>query len=310
MSAEVSPMHETLPDGLDGERLDRVVAMLVGCSRSEANTLIETGAVTVDGVAALSRSMKLGAGQDVEIEVPPPSEAAAIEADPAVELVVVHVDEHVAVIDKPAGLVVHPGAGNPTGTLVHGAVALWPDIATVGDPMRPGVVHRIDQGTSGLLVLARSAEAYESLVEQFSSRSVEREYLALAWGHVEPSQGMIDAPIGRSQRDPTRMTVSNQGREARTRYEVLQQFTEPAALSYLSCRLETGRTHQIRVHLGAIGHPLVGDGRYNGDRPAIDLDRPWLHAAGLGFDHPVTGEHLSFSSDLPADLAEILTRLH
>jgi 23S rRNA pseudouridine1911/1915/1917 synthase len=302
-------LREILPDGLDGERLDRVVCMLVGCSRSEANAMIEGGAVVVDGEVAPSRSVKLRAGQVLDIDVPAPSAAPAVEADASVDLAVVHADEHVVVVDKPAGLVVHPGSGNALGTLVHGAVARWPEMAEVGDPMRPGVVHRIDQGTSGLLVLARSSVAYDALVAQFSSRVVEREYLALAWGHVEPSQGMIDAPIGRSQRDPTRMTVSNQGREARTRYEVLQQFVVPAAITYLSCRLETGRTHQIRVHLAAIGHPLVGDGRYGGDRPAIDLDRPWLHAARLGFEHPATGEHLSFSSELPTDLAEILSHL-
>lgn len=302
-------MHEILPDGLAGERIDRVVAMLADCSRAEAAAMVDDGKVLLDGHEVTTRSTRVQAGQRVDIDDSHLGEVEELMPDRSVELAVVYEDSHVVVVDKPAGLVVHPGAGNRTGTLVNGAVARWPELATVGDPLRPGVVHRIDQGTSGLLVMARSELAYESLVGQFSSRAVEREYLALVWGHLEPPVGMIDAPIGRSQRDPTRMTVTNTGREARTRYEVLRQFRDPNDISYLSCRLETGRTHQIRVHLSALGHPLVGDGRYGGDRPAIELDRPWLHAARLGFEHPDTGEHIAFASDLPVDLAAVLSRL-
>lgn len=302
-------MREILPDGLAGERIDRVVTMLIDCSRAEAADLVAGGQVLLDGVAVTTRSARVKAGQTIDIDTTGVGQTTELIADPTVQLIVRHEDPDVVVVDKPAGLVVHPGAGNPTNTLVHGAVALWPEMAEVGDSLRPGVVHRIDQGTSGLLVLARSQLAYDSLVEQFSSRSVEREYLALAWGHLEPSVGMIDAPIGRSQRDPTRMTVTNTGRDARTRYEVLSQYTVPTDLTYLSCRLETGRTHQIRVHLSALGHPLVGDGRYGGERSPVPFTRPWLHAARLGFDHPASGEHLSFESDLPADLAAVLSGL-
>lgn len=302
-------MHEVLPEGLAGERVDRVVAMLIDCSRTEAANLVDEGKVRLDGEAVTTRSARVRAGQEIHIDATGVGEPVVLVPDETVALAVVHEDADLVVVDKPAGLVVHPGAGNQTGTLVNGAVARWPEMAEVGDPLRPGVVHRIDQGTSGLLVLARSARAYESLVEQFSSRSVEREYRALAWGHVEPAVGMIEAPIGRSQRDPTRMTVSNTGREARTRYEVIDRFTDPNDITYLSCRLETGRTHQIRVHLSALGHPVVGDGRYGGDRPSINLERPWLHAIRLGFVHPGTGEQIQFESDLPPDLAAVLSSL-
>ena len=302
-------MRETLPEVLAGERVDRVVAMITGCSRSEAADLVAGGQVTLDGDPVTTRSVKVRAGQVIEIDDSGLGTVEAVGPDPSIELVVVHEDPDVVVVDKPAGLVVHPGSGNPDGTLVNAAVARWPEIAEVGDPSRPGVVHRIDQGTSGLLVLARTAPAYESLVEQFSSRSVDREYLALCWGTLEPAQGMVDAPIGRSPRDPTRMAVTNTGREARTRYEVIDRFTHPADLTLASCRLETGRTHQIRVHLSAIGHPIVGDRQYGGDRQNLPCARPWLHATRLGFDHPTTGERLTFSSDLPADLAEVLAAL-
>jgi 23S rRNA pseudouridine1911/1915/1917 synthase len=305
----MNTIRETIPDALDGERLDRVVTMFTGCSRAEASELIEQTSVRIDGTPATTRSTRLHSGQVVEVDYEAPTGPAPIEPDPTVEIDVVFADDHVIVVDKPAGLVVHPGAGNPDQTLVNGVVARWPEVSEVGDPQRPGVVHRIDQGTSGLLVLARTSDAYDSLVAQFSARSVEREYLALAWGHVEPAVGMIDAPIGRSHRDPTRMAVTNTGREARTRYEVLATFTDPASVCSLSCRLETGRTHQIRVHLAAIGHPLVGDGRYGGDRSPLPCARPWLHAARLGFEHPGTGEHVNFHSELPEDLVVVRDRL-
>jgi 23S rRNA pseudouridine1911/1915/1917 synthase len=302
-------MRETLPDGLDGERVDRVVAMLTGCSRSEAAELVASASVLLDGVAVTTRSARVRAGQTIDVDDTGLGVERVVEADATIDLVVVHEDADVVVVDKPAGLVVHPGSGNDDGTLVNAAVARWPEMALAGDASRPGVVHRIDQGTSGLLVLARTPEAYEALVEQFSARTVEREYLALCWGQLEPAQGMIDAPIGRSQRDPTRMSVTSTGREARTRYEVTRRFTHPVDLTLAACRLETGRTHQIRVHLAAIGHPIVGDRQYGGSRQNVPCSRPWLHATRLGFQHPTTGEHLSFHSELPEELAAVLASL-
>ncbi|HEV3400797.1 MAG TPA: RluA family pseudouridine synthase, partial [Acidimicrobiales bacterium] len=278
-----------VPDALDGERLDRVVSMLWDLSRREAADVVAAGGVRVDGAPERSRSRRLAAGEVVEAELPEREQRGALVPDPDVVVPVVDADEHVIVVDKPAGLVVHPGAGHDSGTLVHGLLARWPEIAGVGDPARPGIVHRLDAGTSGLLVVARSALAYASLVAQLAARTVERRYLALAWGWVEAPAGVVDAPVGRAVRDRTQMAVSAGGREARTRYRVSGRYRDPAAVSLLECWLETGRTHQIRVHLAAIGHPVVGDSRYGGARPSLPVARPFLHAFDLGFDDPATG---------------------
>src|SRR5207302_677956 len=205
--------------------------------------------------------------------------------------------------------VVHPGAGNVGGTLVNGVLARFPDVAGVGDPGRPGVVHRLDRGTSGLLIVARTPAAHASLVAQLRARSVERAYVALAWGSFEAPAGLIDAPVGRADVDRTRMAVSARGREARTRYRVRRSFTHPTELALVECRLETGRTHQIRVHLAAIGHPVVGDGTYGGDRNPLRPGRPFLHAHALTVTHPSTGERLEFSDPLPPDPAAAPSRL-
>jgi 23S rRNA pseudouridine1911/1915/1917 synthase len=229
--------------------------------------------------------------------------------DPTVEFGVVHVDDTVIVVDKPPGLVVHPGAGNPDCTLVNGLLARFPDIAEVGEPHRPGIVHRLDGGSSGLLVVARTQHAADSLIEQFASHRATRVYIALVWGHPEAQHGVIDAPIGRSHSDPLRMAIVADGRPSRTEYRVLQRFAVPADLALLECRLETGRTHQIRVHLGSINHPLVGDPVYGQRRPRLQLERPFLHAAQLAFVHPGTGEHVEFTSDLAPDLKARLATL-
>ncbi|MEO7836019.1 MAG: RluA family pseudouridine synthase [Acidimicrobiales bacterium] len=304
-------MKAAVPAALAGERLDRAVAILTGMPRSEVAALVAGGAVLLGGRAVTGRSRRVAEGDELEITVPEPTAPAAPAADASVEVAVLHADEQVVVVDKPAGLVVHPGAGHQTGTLVHGLLARFPDLAAigVGEPDRPGIVHRLDKGTSGLLVVARTAVAYEALVEQLRRRAVERVYLTLVWGSVEAPAGLIDAPVARGVRDPTRMAVSAGGKEARTRYRVEARYAGPARVSLLECKLETGRTHQIRVHLAAIGHPVVGDGRYRGSRSALALARPFLHAARLSFDHPSTGARLSFSSPLPADLQALLNEL-
>jgi len=231
------------------------------------------------------------------------------EGDPAVDVPIAYEDEHVLVVDKPAGLVVHPGAGHTTGTLVHGVLARYPEIAGVGAPERPGIVHRLDKDTSGLLLVARTDTAYRSLTKQLKDRSISRRYVALVWGHFDAMRGVIDAPIGRSSRTPTRMTVSARGREARTSYEVIEEYAEPVAASLVWCSLDTGRTHQIRVHLTAIGHPVVGDDRYGGKRdPAGKVQRFFLHAAHLGFDHPSSGARIELESPLPDDLVAVRDR--
>jgi 23S rRNA pseudouridine1911/1915/1917 synthase len=213
------------------------------------------------------------------------------------------------VIDKPPGLVVHPGAGNPDRTLVNGLLARFPDIAEVGQFGRPGIVHRLDVGTSGLLVVARTQTAYDMLVGALSSRDVGRTYRTLVWGFPANPIGVIDAPIGRDHRDPMKMAVVVDGKPARTRYHVLRRYRDVADVAEVECRLETGRTHQIRVHLAAIGHPVVGDGTYGGGRPGVDTPRPVLHAAMLSFTHPTSGEEMSFSAPLPPDLAAVIASL-
>jgi 23S rRNA pseudouridine1911/1915/1917 synthase len=303
-------VREVVPDALAGERVDRIVAMVTGASRSEVAALIDAGAVRVGGEPVRARSTRLVTGDEVEVDLPDPAEAKRLEPEPGVPVPVVHADDHLLVIDKPAGLVVHPGAGQTSGTLVHGLLARYPELLGVGDdPARPGIVHRLDKGTSGLLLVARTPEAYEALVAALSARAVHRRYRALAWGPFTAPRGLIDAPIGRSTREPTLMAVDERGKEARTRYEVLRAFVDPVVVTELACTLETGRTHQIRVHLRSIGHAVVGDLRYGGARQSLPMGRPFLHAEVLELAHPVTGEALSFRSLLPADLGEVLAGL-
>jgi 23S rRNA pseudouridine1911/1915/1917 synthase len=301
-------ISEDVPQALHGERVDRLVALLSGVSRAEATELVGLGGVSVDGRVATSGKVRLDAGQHLDIDVTLLPGVHPPEADAEVIFEVRYEDDDVIVIDKPVGLVVHPGAGNSAGTLVNGLLARYPELAEVGDPMRPGVVHRLDAGTSGLLAVARTAEAYESLVDALSHREVHRRYLALVWGHPAQRVGVIDAPLGRDPRDPLRRAVVIDGKAARTRYEVQREFTEPTNLALLQCDLETGRTHQIRVHLSAIGHSVVGDATYGGDRPTLTAPRPLLHAAELAFEHPVSGEEIRVVSELPDDFRSILDR--
>ena len=295
-----------VPEALAGERVDRAVAMLTGWTRSEVQELLEAGAVLVDG-ARVPKSRKLEVGNVVEL-LDEPTAPGPPAADPGVEVVVRHEDDDVVVVAKPAGLVVHPGAGHPGGTLVNGLLARYPEIAGVGDPARPGIVHRLDRDTSGLLVVARSSVAYDRLVAMLAAHEVERVYDALVWGVPDAARGVIDAPIGRSVRRPTKMAVREGGRVARTAYEVVATFREPD-VARLVCRLETGRTHQIRVHLQAIGHPVVGDPLYGGRRASLPLDRPFLHAGGLAFVHPVTGARLALEEPLAPELEILLASL-
>ena len=304
-------MRETVPAALEGERVDRVVAMLTGRPRAEVAELVDAGAVRLRGKAVTTRSVKVHEGDELEVELlPDDPNAGVVQPEVEVDVPVVYEDDEVIVVDKPPELVVHPGAGNAGGTMAAGLVARYPELAGVGQPERPGIVHRLDKGTSGLLVVARTPAAYDSLVAQLSARTVDRRYVALVWGHPSPPQGMVDAPLGRSRRDPTRMAVSESGREARTSYAVQQTFTDPVDVALLECKLETGRTHQIRVHLAAIDHPIVGDPRYRGARRSFPAPRPFLHAGRLGFDHPRTGERVEVEAPLPDDLSGLLDLLH
>ncbi len=298
-------LEEEIPDGLDGERVDRAVAMLADLSRSAVAKLIGSGAVSVNEAVVDSASRRVVSGDTVTVELPEPVDPR-LTPDPEIEFGVAYEDDSLVVIDKPAGLVVHPGAGHGEGTLVHGLLHRYPEIAEVGEPHRPGIVHRLDRGTSGLLVVARTAAAHAGLVEQLAAHEPQRIYRALAWGHPDSDAGTIDAPIGRSARQPTRMTVTDQGRRAVTHYVVDERYDHPRQVALLTCRLETGRTHQIRVHLRAIGHPVVGDRDYDGGRPGLDPGRPFLHAGELRFRHPVSGDPVAAVSPLPADLEETL----
>jgi len=302
-------IDETIPIALDGERIDRLVALITGVSRAAASDLVAAGVVQVNGVVAAARSVRVHEGDVVAIDYEHDDTPVVLAGDDQVPIEVVFDDDEVIVVDKPPGLIVHPGAGNDTGTLVQGLLARYPELADVGDPARPGIVHRIDRNTSGLLVVARTPRAYDALVAQLADRSVERRYEALAWGAFESPVGRIDGAIGRSKRHPTRMTVSTTGREARTDYRVLGTSVGPVVLSHLECRLHTGRTHQIRVHLTSIGRPVVGDDLYGGTRESFVTPRMFLHAETLGFDHPATGERLVLRAPLPPDLAEVMGRL-
>jgi 23S rRNA pseudouridine1911/1915/1917 synthase len=300
---------------LTGERVDRAVALLTGWSRADVASLIEQGAVRIGG-QPVAKSRRLAEGEEVEVEGEPEADAPPV-PEP-VDFPVVHADDDIVVVVKPAGLVVHPGAGHETGTLAAGLLHRFPEIAGVGDPMRPGVVHRLDRDTSGLMVVARSPRAYDTLTTALAARPggpgvtpeklVERRYLALAWGRFDARRGTIDAPIGRSATRRTRMAVREAGKEARTGYEVLTQYDHPVC-ALVECRLETGRTHQIRVHLAAIGHPVVGDATYGGDRNPLRPGRPFLHAHALALTHPTTGERLEFTDPVPPELEAVLTRL-
>ncbi len=324
------PERWSVPPALDGERIDRVISLVSGLPRSRVNEMITSGAVSVGGRVLTQRSRKVREGETVALSVGSdpdqvwdrPLSAGPIDAAWPCDgfdrnaLEVIHVDDEVIVVDKPAGLVVHPGAGNAAGTLVQALCHMFPDLAAMEGPGgegRPGIVHRLDKGTSGLLVVARTERARQSLVGQFTRRAVSRRYQALVRGRLESDAGMIDAPLGRSPRDPTRFSVRAGGREARTRYEVISRFGGATECTHLALTLETGRTHQIRVHVSAIGHPVVGDARYGGRsgpfKGLLQPERVFLHAGTLAFDHPGSGLRMEFSSPLPADLSGVLAGL-
>jgi 23S rRNA pseudouridine1911/1915/1917 synthase len=291
-------VKQRVPEGAAGQRLDRYLASLpeVG-SRSVAERLLESDSVRVDGHAQ-GKSHRLGGGEEIDFE--PLETARAGLAPEPMDLRIAYEDDHLVVVDKPAGLVVHPAPGHATGTLVHGL--LEHDVAG-GDADRPGIVHRLDRDTSGLMVVARSDEAYRRLQTLVRKRALERHYLALVVGLPRSRSGRIEAPIGRDRRDPLRHSLdSDTPRDAVTHFDVVELFSRHALLDV---RLETGRTHQIRVHLAAIDLPVAGDPVYGRPRE-LGLTRQFLHAARLGFDHPFGGERVEVESPLPAELASAL----
>jgi 23S rRNA pseudouridine1911/1915/1917 synthase len=304
------PLVVEVPPLLAGVRVDRAVAMLANVSRAAATGIIAGGGVTVDEAAVTVGRTTLREGARLVITLPEPG-GDDVEAEAGVEFSVVYADDEVAVVDKPAGLVVHPGAGHQQGTLVGGLLSRFPDLADlvasgVCPPDRPGIVHRLDKGTSGLLAVARTEPAYRALVAQLGERSMERTYLALVEGSVADDRGEVDAPIGRSTRTPTKMAISASGRSARTGFTVLERLVAPRPTTLVELRLQSGRTHQIRVHMAAIGHPVVGDARYGTPDRALGSGRFFLHAQRLAFSHPTSRERMEFSSPLPEDLMAYL----
>ena len=304
----------------DGERLDKALAEASGLSRERIKALLGEGRIALNGKAVTQPSLKPPAGTAFTIAVPAMIADAAVAQD--IPLVVVFEDEHLIVIDKLAGMVVHPAAGNYDGTLVnallfHCAKNGGGQLSGIGGVARPGIVHRIDKDTSGLLVVAKSDAAHEGLARQFADHSLERAYLAAVSGLPNPPAGTVSGWIGRSDHDRKKMAVlhelNKRGKHAVTHFKTLERF---AAAALVECRLETGRTHQVRVHMASIGHPLLGDPVY-GKNPAklrplltrLGFARQALHAAVLGFIHPVSGEALRFESPLPDDMRELLVEL-
>ena len=300
-----------IPGTLDEVRLDRVLALLTGLSRSETNEIIASGAVTVDDKVIVKSSTPVRQGRRLVAVLPAPA-STSVEADPRVEVDVVLDDDDFAVVNKAPGQVVHPGAGHRDGTLVAGLLALYPqmrDLSDEGlcDPMRPGIVHRLDKGTSGVLVVAKTPQGFSNLSIQLAERLMERTYYGMVEGHVAEERGVVDAPIGRSTRTPTVMAVRSDGRAARTGYEVIARVDRPHAMTLLRLQLDTGRTHQIRVHLATIGHPVVNDPRYGHRRERrLAEDRFFLHSTTLAFAHPRSDEWITTSVPLPADLGVLV----
>jgi 23S rRNA pseudouridine1911/1915/1917 synthase len=291
----------------EGERLDRFLARaLAPLSRTQAKRLIEAGQVAIAGATATDPATKIKQGQNFSIVLPEPVPDRPLPQ--AMELVIPYEDEHLLVVDKPAGLVVHPAPGNPDRTLVNALIAHCGDaLSGIGGVKRPGIVHRLDKDTSGLMVVAKTELAHRALSADFAARRIERAYCALVWG-LPSAEGEIEGAIGRNPRDRKKMAlVERGGKPAITRYRRLEAYGLTAAM--LECRLATGRTHQIRVHLTSVGHPLIGDPVYGRKRGAGIFPRQALHAWLLGFRHPATGEPLRFRSELPDDMATLVATL-
>ncbi len=304
----VGDRYEFVVDGpSERSRLDAWLAQMpelsaAGLSRSRLQTLATEGMITINGGVARP-AQRLRPRDTITVRVPPArSPANLIPQD--IPAPAVFEDEHLIVVDKPAGLPVHPGPGHPDGTLVNALLARCPDIRGIGGELRPGIVHRLDLDTSGLMVVAKTQTAHQRLTEQLKNREFQKEYLALSVGMVTPESGTIDAPIGRDPRHRQKMAVDAGGRAARTHYETLEEMEGHTLLNLV---LETGRTHQIRVHLAYQGYPLLGDAVY-GKASAL-VNRQFLHAARLGFHHPVTGAWMQHSADLPGDLSSALGML-
>jgi 23S rRNA pseudouridine1911/1915/1917 synthase len=302
--------HRTLsvPDGLEGERLDAALARLFGFSRTRAAELVAAGDVLVDGAAAI-KSDRVHAGAWLDVALPAPVSAPVVVAEAVPGMAILYDDDHIVVVDKPVGVAAHPSPGWTGPTVVGGLAGAGFRVSTSGSAERQGVVHRLDVGTSGVMVVAKSERAYTVLKRAFKERTVDKIYHALVQGHPDPLRGTVDAPIGRHPSADYKWAVTANGKPSVTHYDTLEAHR---AASLLEVTLETGRTHQIRVHMAAMRHPCVGDLTYGADptlSARLGLTRQWLHAVRLAFDHPDTGERIEFTSSYPDDLAGALERL-
>ena len=297
-----------VPDGLDGMRVDAGLARLLGLSRTAVAALAEEGVVLLDGTPA-AKSEKLAAGAWLEVELPEPKRELTVEAEPVEGMTILYADDDVVAVDKPVGVAAHTGVGWTGPTVVGGLAAAGYRISTSGAHERQGIVQRLDVGTSGVMVVATSERAYTALKRAFKQRTVDKRYHALVQGHPDPSSGTIDAPIGRARGNDWKFAVTTEdrgGRPSVTHYDTVEAFQ---AASLLDIHLETGRTHQIRVHFAAIRHPCCGDLTYGADPTLarrLGLERQWLHARSLGFTHPADGRWLEITSEYPADLKHAL----
>jgi 23S rRNA pseudouridine1911/1915/1917 synthase len=297
--------HVPVPEGLDGERLDAALARMFGLSRAQAADLIGNGAVLVGGRPA-SKSDRVPAGEWLEVTLPPPPGPVTVTPERVPGLAVLHEDADIIVVDKPVGVAAHPTPGWTGPTVLQGLLAGGHTVATSGAAERQGIVHRLDANTTGVMVVAKSERGYSVLKQAFRDRTVDKRYHALVQGHPDPLRGTVDAPIGRHPSGDGRFAVVTDGRPSVTHYDTLEAFR---AASLIEVRLETGRTHQIRVHAAAIRHPCVGDRLYGADpvlAARLGLTRQWLHAVRLGFAHPADGRRVEFSSEYPADLQHAL----
>lgn len=298
-----------VPDGLDGERIDSAAARMTGMSRARIADLLNGGQIQLAGEVVSKASTRVAAGMMLEVSTDQPVRVVLPTYRLAPGLTVIHQDADIVVLDKPAGVAAHPSLGWDGPSVTEHLAAAGIRIATSGAPERQGVVQRLDVGTSGLMVLARSEVAYSVLKQAFRDRVVQKVYLALVQGHPDPFEGTIDAPIGRDRRQDWKMAVTHGGRASITHYETVEAHR---AATLLKVHLESGRTHQIRVHMSALGHPCVGDPLYGSDptlAAKLGLQRQWLHASELGFIHPHSGEMVHFASPLPPDLAQSLATI-
>ena len=293
----------TIEEQQQGERIDKAISSIqTEWSRTQISNWITDGIVKVNGETVKAK-YKVKAGDVVEITVPEAEPLDVIAENLALDIV--YEDADVLVVNKPKGMVVHPAPGHMTGTLVNGLMYHCKDLSGINGILRPGIVHRIDKDTSGLLMVAKNDVAHESLVEQLVNKTVTRKYTALVHGHIAHDKGTIDAPIGRDQKDRQKQAVVDKGKHAVTHFQVIERFGD---FTLVECRLETGRTHQIRVHMNYIGFPLVGDPKY-GPRKTIDFGGQVLHAGVLGFNHPTTDEYMEFEAPLPVDYVQLLEEL-